>query len=88
MPVQLDRLDVHTVLQFDWNLAFVRQARQCEPGSVKAIKTMYIHLAMCESKPSPACEHTFPSSCRAELLIRTIAEKNMTLWTIGRPGQL
>ena len=88
MPVQLDSLDVHTVLQFDWNLAFVRQTRQCEPGSVKAIKTMYIHLAiMCESKPSPACEHTYPS-CIAELLIRTIAEKNMTLWTIGRLGQL
>ena len=37
----------------------------------------------CEDKPSPACEHTVPSS-RDELLIRTIAETNMTLWTFGR----
>ena len=38
-------------------------------------------------KLSPACEHTVPFS-RAELLIRTIAETNMALWTFGMPGQL
>ena len=36
----------------------------------------------CEDKPSPACGHTVPNS-RAELLIRTIPETNMALWTFG-----
>ena len=48
---------------------------------------MGLHQARCEAKLSPACEHAFPSS-RAGMLIRTIAEKNMALWTFGRPGQL
>ncbi len=40
-------------------------------------------------KPSSACdcEHAVPSS-RTELLIRIIAETNMALWALGRPGQL
>ena len=51
------------------------------------LATMDLHQARCEAKPSPACEHAVPT-IRAELLIRTIAETNMTLWTFGRPGQL
>ena len=43
--------------------------------------------ARCEDKPSPACEHAVPSS-RVELLIRTIAETNMALWTFGSLGQV
>ena len=48
---------------------------------------MDLHQARCADKLSPACEHKVPSS-RAELLIRTIAETNMALWTFGTPGQL
>ena len=50
---------------------------------------MDLHQTRCEDKPSPACEHTVPSS-RGELIIRTIAETklNMALWTFGMPGQL
>ena len=57
---------------------------------------MDLYQTRCEDKPSPACEHNIyiyiyiyivPTS-RAELLIRTIAETNMALWTFGRPGQL
>ena len=39
------------------------------------------------TKLLPVCEHAFPSS-RAEMLIRTIAETNIALWTLGRPGEL
>ena len=43
--------------------------------------------ARCEYKPSPACEHAVPGS-RTELLIGTIADTNMALWALGRPGLL
>ena len=43
--------------------------------------------ARCEDKPSPASEHAISSS-RGELLTRTIAETNMALWALDRPGQL
>ena len=55
-------------------------------GNLRSLATMDLHQARCEARLSPACEHAFPSS-RAEMLIRTIAETNMALWTLGRPGE-
>ena len=40
---------------------------------------MDLGKARYEDTPSPACEHTVPSS-RAELIIRTISETNVALW--------
>ena len=48
---------------------------------------MDLSQAKCEDKPSLVCEHAVPGT-RTELLIRTIAETNMALWALGRPGQL
>ena len=42
---------------------------------------MDLHLARCENKPSPACEIRVPSSI-ADMLIRTISDTNMGLWTL------
>ena len=64
-----------------------RQTKHYQPGTVLngnlgSLTTMDLHLTRCENKPSPACEHTVPSSSsRAELLIRTIAETNMAMWS-------
>ena len=70
------------------------QTRHYLPGTVLSsweseIPSHYGPLpGRCEDKTSPACEHAVPStSSRAELLI-TIAETNMALWALGRPGQL
>ena len=67
-----------------------RQTRHYQPGTVvhgnlRSLANMDLHQIRCEDKPSPACEHTVPTS-RAALLIRTIAEANMALWAFGRPG--
>ena len=71
------------------------QTRHCEPGTVLSsweseITGHYGHSpGQVDHKPSPACEHAVSSSrARAELLIRTIAETNMALSTVGRPGQI
>ena len=63
-----------------------RQTIYYQPGTVlRSVASMDFHQTRCEDKPSLACEHAVPSS-RAELLIRTIAETNMALWTFGRPA--
>ena len=70
-----------------------RQTKHYQPGTVLSSWESEINghygpwSGRCEDKPSPACEHTVPSS-GAELLIRTIAETNMALWALGRTGQL
>ena len=55
---------------------------------------MDLWQAGCEDMPSPACEHAVPSSkagiynINNDMLTRTIAETNMALWALDRPGQL
>ena len=87
-------------LQTDWNFAIsLKHCRHdwetnktlstwCEVhGNLRPLATMDLHQARCANKVSPACEHRIPSS-RPQLLITTIVETNMALWTFGRPGQL
>ena len=98
------RLDVHTmtvickligIWLFHWSTAVLIgiQTRRYQPGTVLSsweseIPSHHGPLpGRCEDKPSPACEHAVPNS-RAELLIRKIAETNMAMWALCRPGQL